>query len=94
MYPSSTIYPPVHSVITRTWGLSQAPDVTITLTGCMTKPPSNFIAVYDLICELVGSPVGEMSSNVLEKIFQANILSEIKGQYIAELSGKIVGFIY
>jgi len=53
----------------------------------------DFIAVYGLICELVGSPVDGLSSISLVKIYQANLLSDIKGQYIAELSGEIVGFI-
>lgn len=44
----------------------------------------DFADVYDLICELVGSPVGGISLNALEKIYQTNLLSDIKGQYIAD----------
>ena len=53
----------------------------------------DFDEVYKLICELVGSPVGAISYSSLKEIYQANLLSDIKGQYLAELSDEIVGFI-
>jgi len=53
----------------------------------------DFAEIYELICELVDSPVGGISFSALEKIYQANLHSEIKRQYVAELSGEIVRFI-
>ncbi len=53
----------------------------------------DFADVYELICELCGSPVGGMSLGALEKIYQANLLNDSKGLYVAECSGEIVGFI-
>jgi PhnO protein len=53
----------------------------------------DFDEVYKLICELVGTPVGAISYSSLKEIYQANLLSDIKGQYLAELSDEIVGFI-
>ena len=54
----------------------------------------DFDEVYKLICELVGTPVGAISYSSLKEIYQANLLSDIKGQYVAESYGKIVGFKY
>lgn len=53
----------------------------------------DFNDVYELICELLDVPVGYISMNALEKVYLSNLQSVIKEQYIAELSGKIVGFI-
>jgi len=39
----------------------------------------DFADVYELICELCGSPVGGMSFGALERIYQANLLNDSKG---------------
>lgn len=41
----------------------------------------DFAEIYELICELVDSPVSGISFSALRKIYQANLHSEIKGQY-------------
>jgi len=52
----------------------------------------DFEEVYNLICELVGSPVGSISYTTLEEIYKTNLLSDNKELFVAELSGEVVGF--
>ncbi len=54
---------------------------------------ADFALIYNLICELVGIPVGGIPTNKLAEIFSTNLQFYNKGHYIAESSGSVVGFI-